>query len=54
MIFPLSTSCGPLFIAVSLLKPAKGLLPRSLPAAPACENLPLLRGTPAALTQFDS
>jgi hypothetical protein len=29
------------------------LLRHSLPATPACEDLPLLRGTPAALTQLN-
>jgi hypothetical protein len=29
------------------------LIWRSLPATPACEDLPLLRSTPAALAQFN-
>jgi hypothetical protein len=55
LVLPLLTSCvlSPVHRAVSLLKPAKELLQCSLPAAPACEDLPLLRGTPAALTEFD-
>jgi hypothetical protein len=39
--------------SASLLKPSERLLQRSLPAAPACEDLLLPRGAPAALTNFD-
>ena len=50
----LLTSCvRPLCIAKSLLKSAKELLLPSLPTAPACEGLALLRGTPAALAEFN-
>jgi len=35
------------------MKPSNTHLQSSLPAAPAGEDLPLPRGAPAALTQFD-